>query len=151
MKMKRGIPLWRLIGLAAITGSRTTFGPALAVRASVKRPLFPTIATLLAATELIADKLPGMSNRTAASNLVPRIASATALALAFRRRRGRGRATAGVAAALAVGAAVAAAFLGLPLRRALTRGLGGGRVGNVVAGALEDAALLTIGTRFAHA
>jgi len=149
--MKSGIPLWRLIGLAAITGSRTTFGPALAVRASVKRPLFSTIATLLAATELIADKLPGMSNRTAASNLVPRIASAAALALAFRRRRGRGGATAGVAAALAVGAAVGAAFLGLPLRRALTRRLGGGRVGNVVAGALEDAALLTLGTRFAHA
>ena len=152
MKMGRH-SLLRLLGLAAITGARTTFGPALAVRASVKRPLLRTIATLLAAAELIADKLPGLPNRTAPSNLVPRIASAAGLALALRprRRRWRRRPTAGAAVALAAGAAVAAAFAGLPLRRALTRLLGGGRVGSALAGAVEDVALLAIGTRVARA
>jgi hypothetical protein len=53
--------------------------------------------------------------------------------------------------ALAAGAAVAAAFAGLPLRRALTRLLGGGRLGSALAGAVEDAALLAIGTRVARA
>ncbi|HEY7374816.1 MAG TPA: hypothetical protein VIF57_21810 [Polyangia bacterium] len=153
MKMKSGrFPLWRVLGLAAITGSRTTFGPALAARASVKRPVLRAIATLLAAAELIGDKLPGVPNRTAPSNLVPRIASAAGLALALRprRRRWRRRPTVAATVALAAGAAVAAAFAGLPLRRALTRLLGGGRIGNALAGAVEDAALIAIGTRVAR-
>jgi uncharacterized membrane protein len=141
--------LLRILGLAAITGARTTFGPALAVRASARRPLLRALATVLAAAELIADKLPGLPNRTAPSNLVPRIASAAGLALALRRRRRWRRPPAGATVALAIGAALTAAFAGLPLRRALTRLLGGGRVGNALSGALEDAALLALGTRLA--
>ena len=96
--------LLRILGLAAITGSRATFGPVLAVRASVNRPLFRTVAMLFAAAELIADKLPGLPNRTAPSNLVPRIASAAGLALALRprRRRWRTRPSVGATVALAV-------------------------------------------------
>src|SRR5262245_25081709 len=115
----KGLP--RIAGLAAITGSRTMLGPALAVRASTRGRLARAGAYLLAARELIGDKLPRTPNRTAPVGLGLRIASAAGLALALR-RRGRTAAVAAVAAGAAC--AVVGAFAGLRLRRALTRRLG---------------------------
>jgi hypothetical protein len=55
--------------------------------------------------------------------------------------------------ALAVGAAVAiaGAFMGLRLRLALTRRLGGGARANAIAGTIEDAMLIAVGRGLAGA
>jgi hypothetical protein len=50
---------------------------------------------------------------------------------------------------LGAAAAVLGAFAGLRLRLALTRHLGGGPRASAIAGAIEDAALVMIGTRLA--
>ncbi|HMF42021.1 MAG TPA: hypothetical protein VKQ32_15210 [Polyangia bacterium] len=137
---------FRLAALAAITGSRTTLGPALALRASARRRLARKAVYLMAAGELIGDKLPWTPSRTAPLGLGLRIASAAGVALALRPRRSS---TATCAAlALGIAGAFAGAFGGLRLRLALTRRLGGGPWANAVAGALEDVALIAFGTRF---
>jgi len=150
--MSGGSRSWlRLAGLAAITGSRTTFGPALAIR-SRARPggaLLRGLVYLMALGELVGDKLPRTPDRTAPLGLGLRMASAAGLGLAARPRRGRAAACA--ALALGVAGAVAGAFAGHRLRLALTRRLGGGAWANAAAGALEDAALLALGTRIARA
>ena len=98
------------------------------------------LAYLMAALELIVDKLPRVPNRTAPFGLAARGVCGAGVAHAMLRRRGR----AARYGALALGAAiaVASAFTGLRLRRMLTRRLGGGALANGLAGALEDAALL---------
>jgi uncharacterized membrane protein len=138
----------RIAGLGAITGSRTTLGPALAVRASGRRPLARAVVYLMAAAELIGDKLPTTPRRTAPLGLGLRVASAAGVALALRRRRSR--AAAAGALALGLAGALAGAFGGLRLRLALTRRLGGGRWANAAAGAIEDAALIALGSRLAR-
>jgi len=143
-------PWWRIAGLGAISGSRTMLGPALAVRASGRGRLARAGIYLLAALELLGDKLPRTPNRTAPLGLALRMASAAGVALALRRRRGRA-AAAGALTAIGVGCAVAGAFAGLRLRRALTRRLGGGPWASAAAGALEDAALIAVGRRLAPA
>lgn len=142
--------LW-LAGLAAITGSRTTFGPALAVRSRARRGggLLRGLVYLMALGELVGDKLPRTPDRTAPLGLGLRMASAAGLALAS--RPGRGRAAACAAMALGAAGAVAGAFTGHRLRLALTRLLGGGAWANAAAGTLEDAALIAVGTRLARA
>jgi uncharacterized membrane protein len=139
---------WRIVGLAAVTGSRTTLGPALALRASGRRPLARAAVYLMAAAELIGDKLPTTPSRTAPLGLGLRAASAAGLALALRRRRSR--AAAAGALALGLAGALAGAFGGLRLRLALARRLGGGRWANAAAGAIEDVALLAVGARLAR-
>ncbi len=144
--MRRATRRWlRALGLAAITGSRTSLGPALVFGDRGRRARAGTRA--FAAMELLGDKVPGAPNRTAPLGLAFRIASAAAVVRAVMRRRGRGPGP----LALGAAAAVAGAFLGLTLRRALTRRLGGGRVSNMVAGAIEDAALIAVGRRLAAA
>jgi uncharacterized membrane protein len=141
--------LLRAVGLAAITGSRTTLGPAMLCRSAVgRRPLRAAIY-MMAVAELVGDKLPRTPSRTAPLALALRIASGAGVAFAL--LRGRGRAIR--AAALAVGAAgaVCGAFAGLRARLALTRLLGGGTRANALAGAIEDAALVAAGRRLAAA
>jgi uncharacterized membrane protein len=135
----------RAMGLAALAGTRTLVTPALLSRTSGQRAPLRAAATLLAVVELVGDKLPRTLNRTSPLLLAMRLATGAGVARAMLRRRGR---TAGVGAALA-GAACAglSTFLGLRIRRALTRRLGGGQRANVLAGAIEDAALIAIGTR----
>jgi uncharacterized membrane protein len=135
------------VGLAAITGSRNALGPRLAAgRAS--RPL-RALATAFAALELIADKLPFAPARTAPIWLATRAVAGAGVARALVRRRGRSAARG--AAVLGAAVAVASAFAGLRIRLALTKRFGGGRIANAFCGALEDAALLAVGTRLAGA
>jgi uncharacterized membrane protein len=132
-------------GVAALTGARTTLGPALlSWRRARRRPLGAAVY-LMALVELIGDKLPRTPNRTAPLGLGLRIASAAGVARALVRARG----PAVTAAALALGAAgaVAGAFAGLRLRLALTRRLGGGALANAIAGAIEDGAVIAIARR----
>lgn len=135
------------VGLAAITGARTAMGPALVARGASRR--VRTIAYGLAALELIGDKLPFTPSRTAWPGLVSRILCGAGVARSVARRQGRGRGVAGAAMVIGAAAAIATAFTGVRLRLALTRRLGGGAVANAVAGGLEDAALIAVGTRLA--
>jgi uncharacterized membrane protein len=137
-------------GLAAITGSRTALGPALVCRSAVKSAPLRACAYVASALELVGDKLPRTPNRTAPLGLVLRIVSGAGVVRALV-RRGRRRERGSSAGALLLGAAAAVlgAFAGLRLRVALTRRLGGGPRASAIAGAIEDAALLLIGTRLA--
>ncbi|HXU04895.1 MAG TPA: hypothetical protein VN903_28230 [Polyangia bacterium] len=141
--MARATGSWsRAAALAAITGSRTALGPALVARRKVRPAWLRAAAYLAAAAELIGDKLPRVPNRTAPAGLALRIVSGAGVARAI--VRGRGRAAAAAALVVGAAAAFATAFVGLRLRRRLTRRLGGGPVANAFAGAIEDAALLAI-------
>jgi len=137
----------RAAGMAGITGSRTALGPALAVRRSGGSGWRRGSVYLMAALELIGDKLPRTPNRTAPIGLALRIVSGAGVARAM--LDGRGRAAAAGALGLGAAAAILGAFVGLRLRRGLTRRLGGGALANAFAGTIEDAALLLIGSRLA--
>ena len=137
----------RAAGMAGITGSRTALGPALAVRRSGRTGWQRASVYAMAALELMGDKLPRTPNRTAPIGLALRVVSGAGVARMM--LGGRGRAAAAGALGLGAAAAILGAFVGLRLRRALTRRLGGGALANVVAGTIEDAALLLIGTRLA--
>jgi uncharacterized membrane protein len=139
---------WRSAGLAAITGSRTALGPALAARIARSPTRLRAATAVMAALELIFDKLPRVPARTSLGGLAFRIPSAIGVALMTRPRRGRGAALG--ALALGVAGALFGAFAGLRLRLALTRRIGGGTLANAVAGALEDAALLALGRRLSE-
>jgi uncharacterized membrane protein len=138
----------RGIGLALITGARTALGPALLHRWLPRSGRDRRVATLMAALELLADKLPLMPARTAPLGLALRIVNGARVARAV--QAGRGHAASALALALGAAAAIAGAFGGLRLRLALTRRLGGGALANAIAGTVEDAALLAIGVRLAR-
>ena len=93
----------RAAGMAGITGSRTALGPALAVRRSGRSGWPRASVYLMAALELIGDKLPRTPNRTAPIGLALRVVSGAGVARMM--LGGRGRAAA--AGALALGAAAA--------------------------------------------
>jgi uncharacterized membrane protein len=146
--MARASRSWlQAAGLAAITGGRTALGPALVCRVLPRTPASRRRATVLAVLELLGDKLPRVPNRTAPIGLAFRIVNGARVVRAL--RPGRGAVTV-AALALGAAAAVAGAFVGLRLRRALTRRLGGGALANAVAGAIEDAGLLLLGSRLAR-
>jgi uncharacterized membrane protein len=136
----------RILGLAASSGMRCTVGPAIAARpargAGARR-----LAALAVAGELVCDKLPRMTNRTAPPGLVARAVSGAFVAATLT-RHGRGRILAALAGA---GVAVAAAFVSIRVRAALTRALGGGSRANAVAGLLEDALVIGFGRRLNRA
>jgi uncharacterized membrane protein/uncharacterized protein (UPF0548 family) len=99
------------------------------------------VLAVLAAGELIADKLPWIPARTAPPSLVARALSgalAGAAVAAPHRRMTVGRALLGAAAA------VASSFAFYKLRQVATRDWG---VPNVVAGLVEDAVALALGNR----
>jgi hypothetical protein len=91
--------------------------------------------------------LPRMRNRTDPPGLVARAASG-AFVGATLARRGGGRLA---AALVGAGVAVAAAFVSIRLRAALTRALGGGPRANAAAGLLEDALVIGFGRRLNRA
>lgn len=126
----------RILGLGAICGLRTMSGPALLSdhlrrgqpRQRGRTPFrwlgAPGVAALLkvlAAGELLADKLPGVPARIAPPALAGRAASGALVGAALAALGGQSR----VAGAIAGGvAAVAGAFAGYHARRALTQRLG---------------------------
>lgn len=136
----------RAAGLGWITGSRAFLGPALVAR-QARHKWLRRFAYLAAAFELVADKTPFLPSRTAPTLLAGRIVSGAGVAR--RVLRARGRAVAGGALAVGAAAAIAGAFVGLRFRLALTRRLGGSQLASAVAGAIEDAALITVGRRLA--
>ena len=143
--MRRTTRRWvRALGLAAITGSRTALGPALAFGGSGRRLSLCT--RVMAALDMLADKHPRAANRTAPLGLGFRIASAATVVRAVLKRR-HGRAAGAGALVLGAAVAVAGALVGIRLRRALTRLLGDGPRANALAGAIEDLALIAAGRR----
>jgi len=139
----------RVAGLAAITGCRTTLGPALLCASGASRRSVRAAVYLMTLAELVGDKLPWTAARTAPLGLGLRIASGAGIGYAL--LRGRGRAARAAAMVVGTAGAVFGAFAGLRWRLALTRRLGGGARANAIAGAIEDAAVLIVGRRLAAA
>ena len=133
----------RTASLAALCGSRTTLGPALVSQESTRLRRFRPLILAMAACELLVDKLPGISDRTAAAPLVARAVSGSLVAVASRRRPGPGAVVA--AAALGAAAATVGSVLAFRFRRRLSRWLGGGKIANAVSGTIEDGLAITCG------
>jgi uncharacterized membrane protein len=131
------------LALATISGARMFLGPALAVRRTSAGRGLRITATLLAAWELVFDKIPGVPARTSPPSLAGRAAAGALVGVLGRRHHGRGRALG--AALVGAAAAMAGAFATLRERRALTRAFGGKRLSSALAGAVEDLTLLAIG------
>jgi len=134
--------LLRTMGLSAISGSRSALGPALVLAERRRGGPWRGFVYALAAAELVADKLPVTPDRIARGPLLLRCASGAWVG-ATRARRGSGARAAG--ALLGTIAALGSAFASHRLRRGLSRAMGGGAIGNVVGGALEDGLVLMAG------
>jgi uncharacterized membrane protein len=132
------------MGLSAISGSRSVLGPALVLAEQQRAGWWRTFVYALAAVELIADKLPVTPDRTERGPLLVRCASGAWVG-AMRAQGGFGAKTA--TALFGAITALAGAFIGHRLRRGLNRVMGGGAIGNAVAGAFEDSLALTMGAR----
>lgn len=143
------VDLLRAFALGAASGARSASGLAAVALTSSTRdpgPLAPrlggragtAIVALLAAGELVVDKLPVTPSRLAAPALVSRLALGASSALAVAQREGRPTAVPAVAGAAG---AVAAAVLGARWRAFAAR-----RFGSDLPGALlEDAATALLG------
>jgi len=131
------------MGLSAISGSRSVLGPALVLAERQRAGPWQTFVYTLAAAELIADKLPFTPARTARGPLLVRCASG---AWVGAKRAGGGPSVRATAALFGAIAALGGAFAGHRLRRGLNRVMGGGAIGNAVAGAVEDGLVLMMGT-----
>lgn len=138
-------------GLGAIAGMRSMAAPALLSRRLSERRWarpgsFPErllssdtaakVFTALGAGEMIADKVPGMPNRTAPPGLLGRALSGALVgAAAATAQRERGA----VGAAIGASAAVAATFASFHLRQLMDRKL---HLPDALVGAVEDAAVI---------
>ena len=112
--------------IGAVCGLRTFTGPAIVARAANRNGLKTPFAwlasdraagtaTLLAAGELIADKLPFMPNRTAVSGLAARFISGAICGMAIAGRRKPGEKI--ISGIVGGAAAVAAAYAGYGYRK----------------------------------
>jgi uncharacterized membrane protein len=125
--------LFRAAAIGAVSGSRSMMGPTVIARQALPGGA-AQLMPLLAFGEILADKHPRMPARTTFLPLAGRMMSGAFAGAAY--GRGRHRITAAVAGAAG---AVAAAFALYRVRRyAASRG-----VSNVVAGAVEDALVIT--------
>ena len=150
----RAATLLRSAALGAATGARSSAG--IAALAFTSRPTDEgriasvlgsrrgrLVAAVLAAGELITDKLPVTPGRTGPPGLAPRVAFGATAAAGLARREGDQYA---LPALVGVGTAVAAAFLGQRLR-----GVVADRFGSDLPGAVfEDAAAALLGLRGAR-
>jgi uncharacterized membrane protein len=134
---------WRTAGLAALSGSRTTLGPAFVAKDSARLRRLRPLMLGMAACELVIDKLPGIPNRTVGAPLMARALTGSLVALASRTRLRPGGAV--VAAALGAVAATVGALVAFRLRRRLSGWLGGGKIANAASGVIEDGLALASG------
>lgn len=140
----------RGLGLAAISGLRATLGPAFLARGAKKRIGLRRFAYALVLGELVGDKLPGTPSRTRPLGLAARAFSGALVTARARPGRARRTGVAGSFAGTLAGAlagavtAIAAAFIGVRARVALTRLLGGGALASAFAGGVEDASAIAI-------
>jgi uncharacterized membrane protein len=117
--------------MGAVCGLRTFTGPAI-----VAGPVSRNTLVLLAAGELIADKLPFMPNRTEAPGLVARFIAGAFCGMAVAGRRKRSdRILSGIVGGTA---ALAAAYAGVQYRRHV-------KLPPLAAALLEDAAAVGVG------
>ena len=150
--------LLQIFGLGAISGLRTMSGPALLARSLEQHPPeqwpheairqvatapAPTLLAMMAAGELVADKLPFISARIAPVALAGRATSGalTGVVLSLLHKR-----SPLLGALVGSGAAVAGAFAGYHARRWLTVEKG---LPDFPVALLEDGLVLALGTRLA--
>lgn len=127
--------LARAWAIGTLSGSRSMLGPALMAQSALPRPA-RTILTLMTAGEIVADKTPGIPARTDALPLTGRLVLGAAAAAGVAKHHRLQAALAGAAGALT------ASYALFHLRRLATTRL---RIPNVVAGMIEDAAVLSAG------
>lgn len=148
--------LWRTAGLAALTGARSMMGPALLSRQLRKQPSrrlgrsrlalmqsFRTakVLTLLAAGELVGDKLPGTPDRISPPALIGRgLSGALIGATLFTWQRQPRR----MGTAVGVLSAVAGAYVTFHLRKRLGQATG---FPDPVWAVLEDGLVIATGRR----
>jgi uncharacterized membrane protein len=153
--MKTSSIVWRTVGLGAISGLRSTSGPALLSRAASRGGIslqdtpfrflasrkLSTLLQLALLGELTADKLPVVPPRTALNSLIGRAVSGalvgTALFASEKRALPAGALIGGLSA-------VGAALAGENLRAAVVEKTG---APDPIIAAVEDAITLTVGTR----
>jgi len=152
-------PRWTAAArIGAVAGLRSMLAPALVSRAlanagaaghglagrALASPAAGAILPVLAALELLADKLPITSPRIAPASLVARALSGACAAAAVAAERG-GRRRGRIAPALVgAAAAVAAAFAGYQLRRWVGRRA---RLPDAIVAVVEDAVAVALGSR----
>ncbi len=160
MKFKITKPLWQAVGLGAIAGSRSMLAPAVATRILSNRHSDPleksglnfmqtkpaaTAFKLLAASELIGDKMPFAPNRIALPGLTGRVLlGALSGASVYKASGGK----AYIGAILGGSAAVLSTFGTFYLRKATVKGT---HVLDPVIGAVEDALMLGAGASLVKA
>jgi uncharacterized membrane protein len=145
--MRKHQSLFAAAAFGALSGGRSAIGPALlALEKQQRKGVFgarigrvATILEAMAAVELVADKLPVTTSRTRPFSLLARATSGAVVGAALSPKLRR--------AGAVVGAAAVATTFGLHrLRGLLTNRL---RVPNLIAGALEDALVIGLGSRLA--
>ena len=139
--MSGNSPIERALRLAAVTGLKATFGPAL-ISAKLRRPEHKTLA-MAALAEMVVDVLPYMPSRSSLPLLVPRAVAGYWTAQKSLEADGiDDPGTAAMGAAVAVGVAIAAPML----RKLLSTVL---RVPDAVLGLAEDYVALKVGSQAA--
>ncbi len=126
--------------IGAVCGLRTFTGPAIVSRAANRKGLAPDLAVgaavLLAAGELIADKLPFMPDRTEVPGLAARFIAGASFGVVIAGRRKRSdRIISGIVAGAA---AMAAAYAGVQYRKHV-------KLPPLAAALLEDAVAIGVG------
>jgi uncharacterized membrane protein len=158
METNKNNPIWKTLGMGAIAGMRSMTAPAIlstelsnapsdALKHSPLRYLqHGPVATglkLMAASELVGDKLPGMPDRISPPILLSRAASGALVgATIFTTHRGKWL----KGAAIGATAAVAATYGSFYLRMLLNK-----YAPNAFSGALEDAVTLASGVAISKA
>ena len=148
--------LGRTAGLAALTGARSVMGPALLSRQLSRRPSrrlgrsrlafmqssrTANVLTLLAAGELVGDKLPGVPDRISSSALIGRALSGALIGATLSTRQRRPRRT---GASVGLVSAVAGTYVTFHLRKRLGQTTG---FPDPVWAVLEDALVIILGRR----
>ncbi|HVV17297.1 MAG TPA: DUF1990 family protein [Polyangia bacterium] len=151
-----GAAFWATVArVGAVAGLRSMLAPAAVSLAfdragasghgrggeALASPASGLILPVLAAGELVADKLPAIPARTAAAPLAGRVLAAAWAASAIAAESGRRPRARAFAAALGAATAVAAAFAGYHLRRWARRRT---RLPDAVVAVAEDALALTL-------
>ncbi len=153
--MKTSSIVWRTVGLGAISGLRSTSGPALLSRAASRGGIslqdtpfrflasskLSTLLQLALLGELIADKIPGVTSRTSQNALIGRAVSGVFVGAALFASEKRALPAGALVGAVS---AVGAAFAGENLRAAIVEKTG---APDPIVAAAEDAITLTVGAR----